>query len=282
MDKKYKSNLIITLICTMIVMTSLYFIYPNFQFHTYGTVTYFDYLLSYQDEQISIKNYEICKDEDHFQCGGGTLTLNQPSQFVDHQEYQCLIMVEDNEGKTYTLEHSFIYIDQQNEYILDNIEEINQFHDIQRASFEIINQDNQILYKHTLEVIAVESIYGANKEYRIENACLSPYYMRLGYLTTTNHDIIKEYPQVSLEYRYLKNDKADENDDDNYVVFKKISGKSKDLVNKKYYDSYIQDKEKGDLTKKKLSVVVIFSKENSDQTFVFKMDLSKEAGETNE
>ena len=47
--------------------------------------------------------------------------------------------------------------------------------------------------------------------------------IRLGNLKTTNKDIIEEYPVVSLEYRYLKDSKKGKEDNNNYVVFKKIN-----------------------------------------------------------
>ena len=51
--------------------------------------------------------------------------------------------------------------------------------------------------------------------------------MRLGTLKAASDDVIKEYPTVSLEYRYLKDKNGDKEDNDNYVVFKKITGKVK-------------------------------------------------------
>lgn len=67
----------------------------------------------------------------------------------------------------------------------------------------------------------------------MENACVSDDFMRLGYLTSTDHALLKKYPNISLEYRYLKSKKLNDKNDKNYVVFKKINGKTKEIVNKK-------------------------------------------------
>ena len=93
--------------------------------------------------------------------------------------------------------------------------------------------------------------------------------MRLGSLKTNDEDIIKKYPKVSLEYRYLKDPKKDKDDNDNYVVFKKISGNSKDLINSNDYGSYYL--EEGNFKNKELSVVIIFS--SDDDKFAFSIDL---------
>ena len=78
--------------------------------------------------------------------------------------------------------------------------------------------------------------------------------MRLGYLTSTDEDLLKKYPNISLEYRYLKSNKLNDKNDKNYVVFKKINGKTKEIVNQKIYQTYNHDLNQGSLKKKKLSV----------------------------
>ena len=102
--------------------------------------------------------------------------------------------------------------------------------------------------------------------------------MRLGYLTSTDEDLLKKYPNISLEYRYLKSNKLNDKNDKNYVVFKKINGKTKEIVNQKIYQIYNNDLNKGSLKKKKLSVVIILSKDQSQKSYVFKLNFSKENG----
>ena len=74
---------------------------------------------------------------------------------------------------------------------------------------------------------------------------------------------------ISMEA--IKNDK-------NYVVFKKINGKTKEIVNQKIYQTYNHDLNQGSLKKKKLSVVIILSKDQSQKSYVFKLNFSKENG----
>ena len=47
------------------------------------------------------------------------------------------------------------------------------------------------------------------------------WFYEAGYLTSTDEDLLKKYPNISLEYRYLKSNKLNDKNDKNYVVFKK-------------------------------------------------------------
>ena len=75
--------------------------------------------------------------------------------------------------------------------------------DVKSASLTIEAND-QKLSEVDLKITPVEQLEGSNKEYRIENASISNSMMRLGTLKAASDDVIKEYPTVSLEYRYLK------------------------------------------------------------------------------
>lgn len=133
----------------------------------------------------------------------------------------------------------------------------------------IVSVSDKNINKLNLKITPIEQLDGSNKEYRIENASISKKMIRLGNLKTTNKDIIEEYPVVSLEYRYLKDSKKGKEDNNNYVVFKKITGSSKDLINSNDYGTYYLDFD--DFKNKDLSVVIIFS--NDNDKFVFSIDL---------
>ena len=281
MDKKHKQNLIITLVCTIVVGVSLFFFYDNFKFHTYSDVTYYDYLLRYSSDDLTIDNYEVNKNKSNSNIGGGTLTILNNTIFTNDSDLVFEVTLENDDKDKVIYSQDIHYLVDTTKYDLATIDEENVIDNVSKASFAIY-LNTQEVYSDDLKLVSVDPIYASNKDYRIDGACISSYYMRLGYLTTTNKSIIVDYPNVSLEYRYLKDKKGDEDDDNNYVVFKKITGKSKDIVNVASSGAYVQEKEDGSLKKKDLSVVVIFSKDNSDKTYAFKMEFSKEAGEVNE
>ncbi|MFQ9073315.1 MAG: hypothetical protein ACLR43_11795 [Faecalibacillus faecis] len=53
-------------------------------------------------------------------------------------------------------------------------------------------------------------------------------------------------------------------------------------MNKKIYQVYNHDLDQGSLKKKKLSVVIILSKDHSKKSYVFKLNFTKENGGFNE
>lgn len=62
MNKKSRMNLIVSLICTCLVVCSLYFMYDVFSFHTYGDIQSFDYVLSLNNDQIKLNGLEVFND----------------------------------------------------------------------------------------------------------------------------------------------------------------------------------------------------------------------------
>lgn len=277
MKKIHKSNLMTTILCTLIVGISLYFLYDTFYFQTYGTKTYYDYLLSINSKECQLSNFKLFKDQSNYYCGDGSITLGTIDTLQIGQEYTVSIVLNSN-GKNYAVNYPIVY-DKDCTYTLNNNETRKDLKTIDSIKLHILDSNDQVVYAKKVKKHAVQAIYCFNKEYRIENACISDDFMRLGYLTTTNNEIIKQYPYISLEYRYLKDEKGDEEDDNNYIVFKKVNGKSKDYVNIQNYEMYEHDKEnRGSLLDKKLSVVIIFSNEKG-KTFTFKMDFTNEAGE---
>lgn len=277
MKKTHRFHLLTTLLCTVVVSLSLYFLYDVFCFQTYGTKIYYDYLLSIDNKVCQLNHFQLFKDQSNYYCGDGVLTLKTIDTMQIGQEY-TVVFVFESEGKDYSVDYLIVY-DADCTYTLENNESMKHLKTIDSVKFKILSQNNEEVYTAQVKQMNAVSIYCFNKVYRIENSCISDDFMRLGYLTTTDDDIVKEYPYISLEYRYLKDEDGDEEDDNNYIVFKKITGLSKDYVNVKKYESYEHDQEdRGSLLKKKLSVVVIFSNDQ-EETFTFKMDFTHEAGE---
>src|SRR5699024_1127393 len=115
-----------------------------------------------------------------------------------------------------------------------------------------VETNNQELTKLKLDITPLDRLEGSNSEYRIENAAISKSMIRLGSLKTSNDNVFKDYSDVSLEYRYLKDKKGDPKDNDNYVVFHKISGTTKELINNDDYGTYNLEDDDIDLKNEKL------------------------------
>lgn len=271
MSKKHKQNLLITVIFTLIVSTTLFYMYDNFVFQTYGDVIYYDYMLNGESDDLKIENVEAYHSENVFSLGDGRVIFKN-SNLVELGAVPVIKVVLKNGDEKFKYEIDLNnYSDNNLSHTIEKMVKNNRkikLNDIEEAKLTV-SVNNETVSKLDLEITPVEQLEGSNKEYRIENASISKKMIRLGNLKTTDRDIIKKYPKVSLEYRYLKNPKKDKEDNDNYIVFKKITGESKELVNSNDYGSYYLDE--GSFKDKDLSVVIIFS--NDNDKFAFSIDL---------
>lgn len=271
MNKKHKQNLLITVIFTIIVSTTLFYMHDNFIFQTYGDVVYYDYMLNGENDNFKIENIEAYYNENMFSLGDGRIIFKNSNLVEAGAIPDVKLILKNGEEKfeykvslnNYTSDNSSYSI----EKVVKNNKKI-KLNDVETAKL-IVSVNNKTISKSKLEITPVEQLEGSNKEYRIENASISKKMIRLGNLKTADEEIIKKYPKVSLEYRYLKNPKKDKEDNDNYIVFKKITGKSKELVNSNDYGTYYLEEE--NFHDKDLSVVIIFS--NDRDKFAFSIDL---------
>lgn len=271
MNRTNKQNLFITIIFALIVSMTLFYMYDNFVFQTYSEVVYYDYLLSGENNDIKVENIEAYHNEENFSLGDGTIVFKNSNMFeTDVIPIVKLVLKSNKQKFEYEVKLDDCSKDKL-DYKIDKIIKDNKKVDLDNIETAelIVSVNDKNINKLNLKITPIEQLDGSNKEYRIENASISKKMIRLGNLKTTNKDIIEEYPIVSLEYRYLKDSKKEKEDNDNYVVFKKITGSSKDLINSNDYGTYYLDF--GDFKNKDLSVVIIFS--NDDDKFVFSIDL---------
>ncbi|WP_027090716.1 hypothetical protein [Thomasclavelia saccharogumia] len=270
MSKKNKQNLLMTVIFTLIVSITLFYMYDNFIFQTYGDVVYYDYMLSGENDDLKVENIEAYRNEKTFSIGDGKVIFKN-NDLIEQGAIANVEVVLKNGKEKYEYEVNLNNYSSDNlSYVIEKEVKDNKIKlsDVEKANLTVKVND-EVVSELDLEITPVEQLEGSNKEYRIENASISNKMMRLGSLKTNDEDIIKKYPKVSLEYRYLKDPKKDKDDNDNYVVFKKISGNSKDLINSNDYGSYYL--EEGNFKNKELSVVIIFS--SDDDKFAFSIDL---------
>ena len=270
MSKKNKQNLLMTVIFTLIVSITLFYMYDNFIFQTYGEVVYYDYMLNGENDDLKVENIEAYRNEKTFSIGDGKVIFKN-NDLIEQGAIANVKVVLKNDKEKYEYEVNLNNYSSDNlSYVIEKEVKDNKIKlsDVEKANLTVKVND-EVVSELDLEITPVEQLEGSNKEYRIENASISNKMMRLGSLKTNDEDIIKKYPKVSLEYRYLKDPKKDKDANDNYVVFKKISGNSKDLINANDYGSYYLEEE--NFKNKELSVVIIFS--NDNDKFAFSIDL---------
>ena len=224
MKKKYMQHLIVSIVFAIIVSTTLFFMYDSFKFQTFGEIVYYDYILSGSNDFVTMENVEVYCDQDNFYLNDGRILFTD-SSILSQQSPTIKLELSSDEKKF------------NHEFTLDNYDQNNLIYSFNNYSSKTdgINLDtiktatltveanNQELTKLKLDITPLDRLEGSNSEYRIENAAISKSMIRLGSLKTSNDNVFKDYSDVSLEYRYLKDKKGDPKDNDNYVVFHKIS-----------------------------------------------------------
>ena len=89
MKKKHQSNLLITILFTVVVSLSLYFLYDIYSFQTYGTITYYDYLLSIDSKECQLSDFKLFKDQSNYYCGDGKISFTAVEGIQDGE--QCTL-----------------------------------------------------------------------------------------------------------------------------------------------------------------------------------------------
>lgn len=272
MERKYKQNLLVSIVFALIVSITLFYMHNNYIFQTYGDVVYYDYILNGENDDIKVENVEVYHRKDSFSIGDGSIVVKNSDLINMETNFNVNIILENKDQKKEYQVELENYPEDNLKYRIQKISRKSNKSDLEDATKAklIINNNGKTINELNLKILPVEQLEGANKEYRIENASISNQMMRLGSLKTTDEEIIKKYPNISLEYRYLKDEKLNKDNDDNYIVFKKISGKSKELVNSNDYGVFYLNE--GNFKNKNLSVVIIFS--NNDDKYVFSIDLT--------
>ena len=280
MKKKYMQHLIVSIVFAIIVSTTLFFMYDSFKFQTFGEIVYYDYILSGSNDFVTMENVEVYCDQDNFYLNDGRILFTD-SSILSQQTPTIKLELSSDEKKF------------NHEFTLDNYDQNNLIYSFNNYSSKTdgINLDtiktatltveanNQELTMLKLDITPLDRLEGSNSEYRIENAAISKSMIRLGSLKTSNDNVFKDYSDVSLEYRYLKDKKGDPKDNDNYVVFHKISGTTKESINNDDYGTYNLEDDDIDLKNEKLSVVIILINGDDNQD-AFAIDLNvQEAGD---
>ena len=280
MKKKYMQHLIVSIVFAIIVSTTLFFMYDSFKFQTFGEIVYYDYILSGSNDFVTMENVEVYCDQDNFYLNDGRILFTDSS--ILSQQTPTIKLELSSDEKKFNHEFTLDNYDQNNLiYFFNNYSSktdgINL--DTIKTATLTVETNNQELTKLKLDITPLDRLEGSNSEYRIENAAISKSMIRLGSLKTSNDNVFKDYSDVSLEYRYLKDKKGDPKDNDNYVVFHKISGTTKELINNDDYGTYNLEDDDIDLKNEKLSVVVILSN-GDDNQYAFAIDLNvQEAGD---
>lgn len=285
MKKEMKSQLVLSLALIVITLMTLFFWYHNFIFHTYVDTSTQQYCFSGKNDDFMIEGYQIYQ-KNHQQIAGQARVICTNDQFfLSHDNVELVLTYENNQGKTsFTHQfqiqnsHEVIHLDQQmNDQILQKPQNVDVEITIQR--------DNQVVYQNHMsldnQLLALYS--GGNKDYLIQNVYVSSSWLKTGDFSTKAKDLSQQYPYMSIDYLYLK-EQGKNNDINDYERFAYLKGKTDDFIQQQITTTVFYD-EDGSLLDKPLCCVITLSKEENDQdpyTFVLELHHTINVGDSYE
>lgn len=276
MNKEIKRQLILSAGLIFMILLTLILWYQNFIFHTYIYTSDEQYCFQGEDEEWIVEGYEIY--------------VNNQSQIYGHARFMPLakqllhkgdilsvdFMYQDQQGHDYSLNHSYT-VQTDNEVCLLDEKETEQM-----IQGEIINphinikikRDQKNVYEKDIDMVLqpLTTYSGGNKDYMIQNVYVSDSWLKTGDFSSKVKNIEKEYPYMTMDYLYLK-DNGDEDNIDDYERFAYLKGKTEDFLNHQMKESAFYDEE-GSLLEKDLRCVISFYKsEEYDDPYAFMLNL---------
>lgn len=275
MNKEIKRQLILTMILLCLLVSTLFLWYGNFHFHTYMNAVDYQYCFAGKNDDLMIDGYEFYK-QDRIQKNGQARLLALKNQFFLKDDQIKAAFIMENENEDYQFEQT-IQVQHDNEVCHLNLIDTNVAitdQNLNNAKLHIeVIRDEKTVYDQDIPMINQNLVIynGSNKDYAIQNVRVTSTWLKTGQLSTKDKDIAKQYPNIVMDYMYLKDD-GNENEINDYERFVYIKGKTEDILSKNldqvvYYDGA------GSLLDKQLLCVVTLSKDEKSDPYIFMINL---------
>lgn len=277
MNKEIKQQLILTGILLCLLMGTLFLWYDNFMFHSYVNVVDYQYCYAGETEDLMIDGYEFYKKDQVQMHGGARIAALKDRFFLkgDIVKLSLIIHLEDDEY-TYTQEYK---VKSDNEVCFFEEEETRQQlfdDDFSRMSFHLsVERAQKTVYDQDIKMTSQEMVVynGSNKEYSLQNVYASSSWLKTGYFSSTVKDIEKEYPYITIDYLFLKDDGDEENIND-YERFAHMNGLTEEFLKNTETQVAYYDGNDSLLDKKMICVISLGKDKSHEHMFTFMLTLN--------
>lgn len=276
MNKEIKRQLILTGILLSLLIGTLALWYDNFMFHSYVNVVDYQYCYGVETEDFMIDGYEFYKKDQVQMHGGARIAALKDHFFLKGDIIQLSLTIDlKDEDYTYTQEY---IVKSDNEVCYFEEEETRQQlfdEDFSHMNFHLtITRDKKIVYDQDVALKSQEMVVynGSNKDYSLQNVYASSSWLKTGSISTTVKGIEKEYPYITMDYLYLK-DNGNEDNIDDYERFAHMSGLTKDVLEDTETSVAYYDGTDSLLDKKLICVVSLKKDESQEDMFTFMITL---------
>ena len=276
MNNEIKRQLILSGILLCMLVSTLFLWYDNFMFHTYVNVADYQYCFAGENDSVLIDGYEFYKN-DRIQKNGKARVMALEDRFFLKGDLVRTTFVVNTSKEEYRYEQETKMKTDNEVFTLEEVETTKQLYDDDFADVMMhmtIIRNNKTVYDEDIvmknQVMTVFN--GGNKEYAIRNVYATPSWLKTGDFSCSVKDIDKKYPNITIDYMYLK-DNGQVDDINDYERFAYVKGKTADILkgNDKqvaYYD------EQDSLLGRTLSCVVTLTQDDSQaQPYTFMIQL---------
>ena len=274
MNKEVKKQLILSFVLLALLMTTLFFWYPNFVFHTYVETLDYQYCLSGTNDELAIDGYEIYQDGKTQGYGHARMISLKPDFFQKGDDITLTLVLSDDVQLTQSMtvenDHDVIIMQEQ------KTDQILQEDDIQKAQLQVeIVRDQKEIYSQSITMKNQDMLTytGANKDYSLTNVYVTSSWLKTGIFSSKNKDIAKEYPYMIVDYLYLKDQDGSEDIND-YERFVYMNGKTEDFLTNQMKNIGYYDGEESLLDMNLCCVITLMKEENDTNPYTFILPLN--------
>lgn len=263
MNKEVKIQLTLSFVLLAFLITTLFFWYPNFVFHTYAKKVDYQYCLSGENSEFMIDGCEFYQKGKIQGYGNARITMIDSQTVRKGDEMLVTLFMAGNQLFSQTIkiesENQFVFLDEKtgNDFFKEK--------DILNSQLQIkIRRQKEIVYDQTIEMKNQElkTYTAVNKDYTLTNVYATKNWLKTGIISCKDEELAKKYPYMIVDYLYMKDsDKIDQIND--YERFIYLNGKTEDFLNGKIEDNGYYDGQ-GSLFDMKLRCVITLMKSKED------------------
>lgn len=274
MNKEVKKQFILSIILLALLVTTLFFWYPNFVFHTYVETLDYQYCLSGSNDEFMIDGYEIYQDGKTQGYGHARMTSLKSQVLKKGDNLTLTLLLSDESQLTQS-----VTVENDNDIIMmpeQETDQVLQEEDIQKAQLQIeIERNQKQVYSQSVDMENQDMVTytGANKDYSLTNVYVTSSWLKTGVFSSKNEDIAKEYPYMIVDYLYLKDQNGSEDIND-YERFVYMKGKTEDFLTNQMKNIGYYDGEESLLDMNLCCVITLMKDENDSQPYTFMLPLN--------
>lgn len=288
MNKEIKKQLLLSVIMLVIIISTMFFWYDNFMFHTYIKKIDYQYCLEGNNADVIVDGYQFFQNSQNAYFGNGRILSTQNNFFLKNDNIECVVTLTDSNQNIYQYKHQYKVRSSNEVCMLDQKidEKKNVSMDIKDAKLQlIIKRKNKVIYDEELKLHKKDLVTynGSNKNYTIHDVYVTDSWLKTGYFSTTIENLEDQYQKYSIDYVCLKDDQ-NEVDVNNYERIVHMTGDTTSLLQNENQQVCFYDFE-GSLLEKNIKCVITLYKDHQDQnplTFMINLHGTIKEGTTYE